>query len=206
MHELLTVILITVLAVISPGPDFAMITRNSYSFGRKAGLASALGIALGVQIHVFYTAFGIAALIMGSPLLFMAVKIVGAAYLIYLGINAIISRSSLDSPIDVAFSISHWQAFKMGVLTNALNPKTMLFVIATYTQAVQPHSEPHVYVLYGLFISASHWLWFSTVALFFSSEILRKRMLAHRRTLDRMIGIALIMLGGSLVLPELLAM
>lgn len=70
MHELLAVATITILAVISPGPDFAMITRNGYSFGRKTGLISALGIAAGVQVHVVYTVLGVAILITQSPTLF----------------------------------------------------------------------------------------------------------------------------------------
>ena len=95
MNELLAVALITVLAVISPGPDFAMVTRNSYAFGRRSGLIAALGIACGVQVHVFYTVFGIAVIITQSPMLFMAMKWLGAGYLIYLGIKSLLNTSRL---------------------------------------------------------------------------------------------------------------
>mgnify|MGYP006202371117 CR=1 FL=1 len=138
MHELLAVATITILAVISPGPDFAMITRNGYSFGRKTGLISALGIAAGVQVHVVYTVLGVAILITQSPTLFWMMKVVGAAYLMYLGYQSFSNRAALDTDGDAGSVPSAWQAFGMGFLTNALNPKTMLFVVATFTQLVQP--------------------------------------------------------------------
>lgn len=203
MNELFAVMLITVLAVISPGPDFAMVTRNSYAFGRRTGLMSALGIAFGVQVHVFYTAFGIAGLITSSQALFIAVKIAGAAYLIYLGVTAFKSVPASTESKSPALEISQWAAFKMGFLTNALNPKTMLFVIATYTQVLHPYSPVHSYILYGLFISVTHWIWFSFVAMFFSNNRLRQKILRHQRVLDRVIGTALVLLGASLLLPEI---
>ena len=85
MTELIAVALIAILATISPGPDFAMVTRNSYLHGRDAGMLAALGIALGVQVHVFYTMFGVALIIAHSPALFTAIKIAGALYLIVIG-------------------------------------------------------------------------------------------------------------------------
>lgn len=89
MNELIAVAVFTVLAVISPGADFAMVTRSSYAQGRKAGLAAAVGIALGVQVHVLYTVLGIAVIISQSPALFMAMKVLGAGYLIYLGYQSL---------------------------------------------------------------------------------------------------------------------
>ena len=74
MTELIAVAIITILAVISPGADFAMVTRNSYLYGRRAGLLAATGIALGVQVHVMYTMLGVGLLIAKSPILFTAIK------------------------------------------------------------------------------------------------------------------------------------
>lgn len=203
MNELLAVALITVLAVISPGPDFAMVTRNSYAYGRRSGLVAALGIACGVQVHVFYTVFGIAVIITQSPLLFMAMKWLGAGYLIYLGLRSLFNTSKLALDTVEGATPSLWSAFRMGFFTNALNPKTMLFVVATYSQVVQAGSSMTTNYAYGLFMSFSHWVWFSIVALFFSSGPLRRRMLEKQRLVDRVIGTALIGLGASLVLPGL---
>ena len=196
MTELIPVALFTVLAVISPGADFAMVTRSSYAQGRKAGLAAAVGIALGVQVHVLYTVLGIAVIISQSPTLFLCMKVVGAGYLVYLGYKSLTNtaRISLDG-IDRHTGASLAAALRTGFLTNALNPKTMLFVISAYTQVVQPGSPLALDFAYGAFMSFAHWLWFSLVAVFFSSTALRKAMIERQRLVDRVIGLALIGLG-----------
>ncbi|MFG0634448.1 LysE family translocator [Pseudomonas sp. xss_2] len=196
MNELIAVALFTILAVISPGADFAMVTRSSYAQGRKAGLAAALGIALGVQVHVLYTVLGIAVIISQSPALFLAMKVLGAGYLIYLGYKSLTNstRIRLDG-LGQDDSASLWMALRSGFLTNALNPKTMLFVVSAYTQVVQPGSPLAVDFAYGAFMSVAHWLWFSLVAVFFSSAALRKAMIERQVVVDRLIGVALIGLG-----------
>ena len=201
MGELLAVALITVLAVISPGADFAMVTRSSYAFGRRSGLMAALGIACGVQVHVVYTVLGVAVLISQSPGLFLAMKVLGAGYLIYLGYR------SLRTTMPLSPGAAHGApgrgalgAFASGFLTNALNPKTMLFVVSAYSQVVQPGSSLGLNFAYGAFMSLAHWLWFSLVALFFSHELLRQAMLRRQRAVDRAIGVALIGLGLAVLL------
>jgi len=196
MTELIAVALFTILAVISPGADFAMVTRSSYAQGRKAGLAAAVGIALGVQVHVLYTVLGIAVIISQSPSLFLFMKVVGAGYLIYLGYKSLTNttRIRLDG-IGQDTGASLWAALRTGFLTNALNPKTMLFVISAYTQVVQPGSPLALDFAYGAFMSFAHWVWFSLVAVFFSSTALRKAMIERQRLVDRVIGLALIGLG-----------
>lgn len=200
MNELIAVALFTVLAVISPGADFAMVTRSSYAQGRKAGLAAAIGIALGVQVHVLYTVLGIAVIISQSTVLFMAMKVVGAGYLIYLGYKSLTntSRICLDGLAQDG-QASTLQALRTGFLTNALNPKTMLFVVSAYTQVVQPGSPLALDFAYGAFMSFAHWLWFSLVAVFFSSAVLRKAMIERQVMVDRVIGVALIGLGVAVV-------
>lgn len=205
MHELLAVATITILAVISPGPDFAMVTRNGYSFGRKIGLISALGIAAGVQVHVVYTVLGVAILITQSPTLFLVMKVGGAAYLMYLGYQSFCNRTALNTEGEEGNMPGAWQAFGMGFLTNALNPKTMLFVVATFTQLVQPDAPFWLNFAYGFFMSFAHWAWFSIVALVFSNKHLRAAMLARQRLLDRVIGAALFGFGASLLFTNSLS-
>ncbi|WP_313711403.1 LysE family transporter [Pseudomonas sp.] len=194
MTELIAVALFTLLAVISPGADFALVTRSSYAMGRKAGLAAAVGIALGVQVHVLYTVLGIAVVISQSPALFLAMKVLGAGYLIYLGYQSLTNtrRISLEGEVAHAGVLA---ALRTGFVTNALNPKTMLFVISAYTQVVRPGSSLAVDFACGAFMSFAHWAWFSLVALFFSSARLRALMIARQRLVDRVIGLALIGLG-----------
>lgn len=201
MNELIAVAVFTVLAVISPGADFAMVTRSSYAFGRRAGLAAALGIASGVQVHVLYTVLGIALIISQTPSLFLAMKVLGAGYLIYLGYKSLTNTTRISLEGGAASSqLGVFAAFRSGFLTNALNPKTMLFVVSAYTQVVQPGGSLATSLSYGLFMSVAHWLWFSLVALFFSSASLRRVMLDRQLLVDRVIGVALIGLGLAVVL------
>lgn len=200
MNELIAVAVFTVLAVISPGADFAMVTRSSYAQGRKAGLAAAVGIALGVQVHVLYTVLGIAVIISQSPALFMAMKVLGAGYLIYLGYQSLTNTKRIH--LDDVGQRQSWgslRALRTGLFTNALNPKTMLFVISAYTQVVQPGSSLAQDFAYGAFMSFAHWLWFSLVAVFFSSAALRLAMIERQRVVDRLIGVALIGLGVTVL-------
>ncbi|MDZ3993806.1 LysE family translocator [Pseudomonas sp. Teo4] len=194
MTELIAVALFTLLAVISPGADFAMVTRSSYAQGRKAGLAAAVGIALGVQVHVLYTVLGIAVIISHSPTLFVGMKVLGAGYLIYLGYQSLINTRRIRLEGD-GTRAGVLQALRTGFLTNAFNPKTMLFVISAYTQVVQPGSPLLLDFAYGAFMSFAHWAWFSLVAVFFSSASLRRAMIERQRVVDRLIGVALIGLG-----------
>jgi threonine/homoserine/homoserine lactone efflux protein len=198
MSELLAVAAITILAVISPGPDFAMVTRTSYISGPKAGLLTALGIALGVQVHVMYTIFGIALVIEHSPVLFLVMKFAGAAWLIYLGFKSFSNKTTINLDDGTATRTSPLVALRNGFLTNALNPKTMLFVVSSYTQVVRPGSPLLTNLCYGVWMSFAHWAWFSLVAVFFSSGSLRRAMLDHQLTLDKVIGTALMMLGLAL--------
>ncbi|ODQ05331.1 MULTISPECIES: LysE family translocator [Enterobacterales] len=199
MSELIAVAMITILAVISPGPDFAMVTKNSYSYGVKVGLITAMGIAIGVQVHVFYTVFGISFIIMGSPMLFFIMKLLGVGYLIYLGFKSLTNNAQLTIENALNSAPSVFQALRVGFFTNALNPKTMLFVIALYTQVANLSNPLWLNLSYGMFISMVHWIWFSCVALFFSTPLLRAKILSHQKIADKIIGVLLILLGVGLL-------
>lgn len=204
MTELIAVAIITILAVISPGADFAMVTRNSYLYGRSAGLLAASGIALGVQVHVIYTMLGVGLLIAKSPSLYFAIKIIGAMYLIYIGYQTFFARAVIIAEAQAGQSLNNLAALRAGFMTNAFNPKTTLFVVSTYTQVVQIDTNLLAQIGYGLFMSVAHWIWFGLVALFFSDKRLRAGMLRQQVVLNRFIGAVLIVLGVSLAgLPAL---
>ena len=200
MIELAAVATITILAVISPGADFAMVTRNSILYGRSAGLLASLGIALGVQLHVLYTMLGVGLVLQKSPGLFSIIKLIGAVYLVYVGYKTFFTPRPSTSSAAPLKELDAIDALRTGFFTNALNPKTTLFVVSVYTQIVQPETSIAVQVGYGLFMSMAHWVWFSLVTVFFSEEHLRSKMLRHQLVLNRMIGIVLASLGFWLAL------
>lgn len=208
MNEIVAVAVITLLATISPGPDFAMVTRNSYRYGRQAGVLAACGIAAGVQIHVCYTMFGVGVLIAEVPQLFFAIKIAGAAYLVYVGWKTFSNRTQLalaadTRPVHEVEVVSSVAAFKSGFLTNVLNPKTTLFVVSTFTQIVQPHTSVAMQFGYGLFMSLVHLVWFAALALFFSQPELRARILKRQLLADKVTGVVLMALGISLAFANM---
>ena len=134
-----TILLVTVAGLAlsaSPGPSMLYILSRSVGQSRSAGLVSAAGLATGGFVHVLLAAFGLAALFAYSPALYSTVKLLGAAYLIYLGIDTL--RSSEPEPEGLqavnmdALSRIYWQ----GVLVEVLNPKTMLFFVAFLPQFV----------------------------------------------------------------------
>lgn len=195
MLELMAVATITVLAVISPGADFAMVTRNSLLHGRSAGVLASLGIACGVLLHVLYTLLGVGLVIRSSPQWFWLIKLVGAAYLVYLGYQTFVSRPVPAGGNGAPPGLSNWQALSTGFFTNALNPKTTMFVLSVYTQVVNPDTALSVQIAYGAFMSVAHLVWFGVVALVFSDERLRGAVLKRQRTLNRAIGAVLMALG-----------
>ncbi len=180
-----------------------MVTRNSYLYGRNSGLFAAFGIALGVQVHVFYTMFGIGLIIAHSPSLFTFIKVVGALYLIVIGWKTFVNRSKLTIDLRPQSLVSPMKLLGNGFFTNALNPKTTLFVVSTYTQVVQPTTPLTIQFGYGLFMSATHFFWFALVAIFFSQQTLRSRMINNQNIIDKLIGSILMGLGVSLAFANM---
>jgi len=200
MTELLAVVTITLLAVISPGPDFAMVSRNSLLLSRRAGVLTACGIGAGVVIHVSYTLVGVGVLIQQSLWLFTLLKAIGAAYLIYLGVGMLRhagAAAAAPSHADTA-ATSDFAALKIGFLTNVLNPKTTIFIVSLFMQVVNPQTPLSVQIGYGLFIAVAHILWFTAVALLFSAPGVNARLLRLRKGIDRAFGGLLIVFGALL--------
>jgi len=202
MTELLAVVAITFFAVISPGPDFAMVSRNSLLLSRRTGVLTALGIAAGVCIHVSYSLLGVGLLIQQSLWLFNLIKLAGAAYLIFLGIKMLRAQPATGEEMASQPALSSLGALRTGFLTNVLNPKTTIFIVSLFMQVVQPQTPLAVQLGYGAFIVLAHALWFSAVALFFSSASVRSRLLAVRHWIDRIFGGLLVGFGMLLALTQ----
>lgn len=198
MTELIAVITITVFAVISPGPDFAMVSRNSLTLSRQAGTLTAIGIGLGVMVHVTYTIMGIGVIIHQSLVLFTLLKIAGSLYLIWLGIKMIRAKpqtEGIDKPLNVPNGLV---AMKMGFMTNVLNPKTSIFIVSLFMQVVKVDTPSTILIGYGLLISIIHIIWFALVARFFSTPTIRNKMIKIRCWIDRFFGLLLISFGAAI--------
>ena len=171
MLDFLTISLIILLAVISPGPDFAIVSRNALRYSQKIGLFTAMGVSCGALFHGSYCILGFAIVISKSLLAFNIIKYVGAAYLIYLGIKGLLEKQTSSNQVTIekfVKEISAAQAFRQGILCNVLNPKTILFFLALFTMMIKPSTSLATQAGYGIEISIIHFSWFSLVALFFS--------------------------------------
>ena len=137
-------ILITYVAVVLgfvfiPGPATLLTVARATSSGTRVGLATGAGIAAGDMIHSFMAIVGISAIVAASALLFSIIKYIGAAYLVYLGIRAILHKTQLDMAT-AGIPISAGKAFRQAILAEVLNPKTALFFLAFLPQFVRPES------------------------------------------------------------------
>src|SRR5215472_10501666 len=142
IHDYWLFILSGVLLNLTPGQDTMYILGRSLTGGLRAGIASAFGIATGSAIHTLAAAIGLSVLLATSPIAFTAVKLCGAAYLLFLGARLLFSRGVTTTPDPEAAATpdGHWSAYTQGVLTNVLNPKVALFFLAFLPQFISPSS------------------------------------------------------------------
>ena len=197
LTEFLTIAIIHFLAIMSPGPDFAMITRNSLIYSKNTGIYSSIGLALGILLHISYSLIGIGFIISKSIVLFSVIKFLGAAYLIYIGYKSLkakpnkINSEKLRESIDLKKS----EAIKMGFLTNALNPKVTLFFLSLFTQIISPETPFIIQVLYGLEMSFMTFAWFSLVATVLSYKTIKSKFSLFQHNFEKIFEAILIALG-----------
>lgn len=142
MDEFLIVALAHLLAVISPGPDLAVVLSTASSKGIREGVKTSLGVAIGIGIHVAYCLVGIALLLKSNQALFNVIRTVGSLYLIWLAWNLAKSALSSRKSEDQQISKPTGSGFTKGLVTNVLNPKATLFFLALFTQVVSRSTSP----------------------------------------------------------------
>ncbi|WP_454842283.1 LysE family translocator [Pseudomonas hormoni] len=205
LGEFLALATIHFLAVVAPGPDFAVTIRQSVRFGRGVGIFTALGIGAGISVHVLYTLLGVGALMHTTPWLLTVAKIVGGAYILYLGVSLLRSQpksvlegeKEADEPMVEQTLL---KAFTTGFLTNATNPKATLFFLAIFTTLISATTPLNIQALYGVWMCFVNALWFVIVALFFSSVRVRVLFMRMGHWFERTMGVILILFAGRLIL------
>ncbi|SAL13386.1 LysE family translocator [Caballeronia humi] len=142
MPNFLLFLAASVAITVAPGPDNLQVLARGISQGRAAGLVAALGFAAGISFHTTLAALGVAALLRSSPMAFEAVKLAGAAYLVWIGIKALTSRGLATAHERPSQPLS--TVFRQSVIGNMLNPKVTLFFIVFLPQFVNPHGGQSV--------------------------------------------------------------
>lgn len=188
----------------TPGPDTAYIVGRSVAQGRRAGLLSALGITAGCCIHATLSAFGLTALLAASATAFMAVKLAGGAYLVYLGLKMLFSKEKTASRLQPDLR-SHKTIFVQALITNVLNPKVILFFLSFFPQFVQ-HDSPHkiaAFLLLGAVFSVVTLCWNSGTAMLAGTLSRHASGNPHvKHWLERSVGAAFVALGMKLALTR----
>lgn len=208
LAEYLTLMAVFAVAAVAPGPDFAMVVRQSVVFGRRAGLLTSLGIGSAILLHASYTLAGLGFLVAQSLVAFSVLKWAGCAYLIYVGVKTwaapapTMDGEAAPAPAGV---MSDRRAFALGFLTNALNPKAMLFFLSLFSTLVSPETPLVVQGLYALSMGALLVCWFALVTIFFTGRAVRDALVRFGRWFNRVTGALLICLGIRLALQRAVA-
>ncbi|HTU53782.1 MAG TPA: LysE family translocator [Acetobacteraceae bacterium] len=203
MSLFLAFLAVSIVVIVTPGPDTAMTIRNTLFGGRAGGIFTALGIASGQTIWALATSIGIVALLIASEPLFLAVKYTGAAYLVFLGVQALRTAirpeaASHGSPFAPrpAGSLSPLSAFRQGLISDLGNPKMAVFFASLLPQFVPSGTEAFsALMLRGLVFAAMTLAWLTLYATLVAriGDALRRPLI--RRGIEAATGTALIFLG-----------
>jgi len=185
----------------SPGPDFAVVVRQSISFDRKTALITSLGIGAGIAVHMLYTLLGLGFIITQSQIGFLIAQLVGISYLCFLAFNLLTSKpKGANNEIEADNNTRHHKkAFMLGVMTNVLNPKATLFFLAIFTTVVSLSTPLYVQSLYALWIIFTTIMWFFLVSFFFSQEAIRAKFMSHGYLFERIMGLVLLLFAIKLI-------
>lgn len=199
---LLLVTSVHVLAAASPGPDFVMVTQQTLIHGKRTGLWVSLGIALGLSVHIAYSILGLAATIAHSLPLFWGIKLLGGAYLIYLGIQGLRARAQsgasagLEAPnTPKADAPSAMRNVVKGFACNVLNPKAPVYFVSLFTVVLSPDMPVQQLAAYGVWMMLLQMAWFSLVVLILAHPVLQARFKRYSHWIDRCCGAVMVLLG-----------
>jgi threonine/homoserine/homoserine lactone efflux protein len=203
MSPLFAFLIAAVVLAVTPGPGIAYVVARTAAGGRKEGLASCFGTAVGGMVHVLAAALGVSLLIAQSALAFSLVKYIGAAYLVYLGIRMLLRKEHAPNTAEVSPQGPR-RAFFEGVVVEALNVKTALFFLAFLPQFVSPSEPlvPQLAVLGSICVTLNTAV--DVIAVFAADRLLRSQAArsARARVLTRVSGTIMLGLGAYLTMAK----
>ena len=191
-------------AVISPGPDFFLIVRQSFLYGRKKSVLTSLGIASGILVHTFYCSLGLS-FILSYGFVYNVLKILCAIYLFYLGIKSIFLKSQIntfndkDIVDDALDSISLFSAYRQGFMTNILNIKAGLFFISLYS-FIDSTTPNYLLFFYGFWMAIVTGLWFIFLTFLLTSKSVNSLTSNYHVYINKFMGILLIYMAIKIYL------
>jgi len=194
------------LAVASPGPDLAVVIKQSIRYGKRHALITSIGIGSAILVHVAYSAIGVGLLIKQSPMLFNMLKYLCAGYLAYIGYKSLSVKASAPEQFHQQPKLdkqSGSKAFGLGFITNVLNPKATLFFLSIFSVVVSQQTPNMWLGAYALYLSLATMAWFCFVSLVLSKASVRNKFLTLGHYFDWLMGVVLIGLAIKVALSSL---
>jgi len=201
-EQLVLVATLTILVMVSPGPDMVIVLRNTIVGGRIAGLQTSLGVLAGNLVHIGYCLIGIGWIISQSIVVFSIIKFAGAAYLIYLGISSFRHERTSLRVADNTPGMNRRTWLLQGFINNLLNPKGTLFYLGVFTVVITPQTTAgttSLLVASMVLISALFWLFFVYTL---DRPAVRRFIDRSQQTVSRVFGVVLLALGVRVALLE----
>ena len=204
MAEFLTVAILHLFAVVSPGPDFALITRQSLRFNRRIAIWTSLGIGVGILFHCLLAITGLVILITSNEVFSTILKIIGSVYLLYLGINSVIGdqkKSELDEKDKD--NLNKFNGFLVGLITNITNVKAILFFVTVFSVVIDAGNSLSL-ILYGVYMALATFLWFAFISYVFTSNKFKNKFSSFLTIFEKGIGMILILLSLQIIIFQLI--
>ena len=198
MNEFITVILLHLFAVMSPGPDYVLITRQSIRYGRRVALWSSGGIGVGILFHSFLAVTGILFFIASNESYLLFLKLICSVYLLYLGMTSIINTSDFNNNRVDDNKWSNANGFAAGMLTNITNVKALLFFITLFGVVLNGQTQGNL-MFYGLYMAFATFIWFSLLSYIFTSEVFKAQFLTFFKFFEKFLGLILVIIAVQLL-------
>ena len=203
MSIFLTVALLHLFAVASPGPDFVLVSRQSFRYGRMVAIWTSAGIAIGILFHVALSLAGLSLLLQNQPDFFWYLKLVAALYIGYLGLTSLI----LKGPINLQGNSTdgegrYLKSISSGFLTNALNPKAFIFFITVFTLVINEDTGIVIKSLLGIYMSTATFIWFTFISILLTNQKATERFKKTIPWLEKITGLFLLILAIQIIFRE----
>lgn len=211
-HILMTLAVVHFVALMSPGPDFALVVQNAARYGRQTGIYIALGLSLGILTHATFSMTGISYIVQQQPMLFALLQAAGGSYLLYLGGGALIATwKNWGQPVEAiadkgGMMLSNKRlAFSRGLITNLLNPKALVFFVSLMSSLVPVGMSLSGKSMALVILWSLSFMWFALLAWLLTRPVMQRGLHRASRYIDLLCGGVFTVLGSAIVYQVLQA-
>lgn len=192
---------IHILGAMSPGPDFAVVVKNSIRYTRQLSMMTVLGIATGITVHLSYTSLGFGLTLKHAQNILQVVQYIGGVYMGYLGIKSLIAKSEIASEENSTLdkNIRKRSAFMQGLLCNLLNPKAAMFIIGSFSLVIRPQMPSWLLLVMCLEIICITFLWFGFLAFILTHPPVIQALKKSHGLINKAMGLLLVIFSIKLL-------